>query len=103
MCATGGVCWWHLRPTAGLRCLVWPRCIERSSAAWRPRFSKHCTNCCTTAIDWRRRQMAHITELETSIYTVPTDRPEADGTMRWDSTTLLLIEVVADSGQRGLG
>ena len=47
--------------------------------------------------------MPRITQLETSVYRVPTDRPEADGTMHWSSTTLLLVEAVADSGQRGLG
>ena len=44
-----------------------------------------------------------IAELETSVYRIPTDRPEADGTMRWDATTLVLVEATAESGQRGLG
>src|SRR5690242_10489107 len=44
-----------------------------------------------------------IAQLDTSVYRIPTDRPEADGTMRWDSTTVLVVEAVADSGQRGLG
>ena len=35
-------------------------------------------------------------------YTVPTDAPEADGTLEWDSTTLVLMEVAA-GGQTGLG
>lgn len=41
--------------------------------------------------------------LETRVYRIPTDRPEADGTIQWDSTTMLLVEAVAESGQRGLG
>lgn len=45
----------------------------------------------------------HITRLDTSVYRVPTDRPEGDGTFAWDSTTLVLVEAVADSGHRGLG
>src|SRR5919108_3417483 len=44
-----------------------------------------------------------IERLEVSIYRIPTDRPEADGTFHWDSTTLVLVEAVADSGARGLG
>src|SRR5581483_11554430 len=37
------------------------------------------------------------------VYRVPTDRPEADGTIAWDATTVVLVEAVADSGARGLG
>ncbi len=44
-----------------------------------------------------------IERLETSVYRIPTDRPEADGTIAWDATTLVLVEAVAESGQRGLG
>ncbi|MFD7729315.1 enolase C-terminal domain-like protein [Kitasatospora phosalacinea] len=40
--------------------------------------------------------------LTARVYTVPTDRPEADGTFAWDSTTLVLVE--AGSGPvTGLG
>ncbi len=35
-------------------------------------------------------------------FTVPTDAPEADGTLKWSSTTLVLVEVSA-AGQSGLG
>ena len=44
-----------------------------------------------------------VDQLEVSIYRIPTDRPEADGTFHWDATTLVLVEAVADSGLRGLG
>ncbi len=40
--------------------------------------------------------------LEVSAYVVPTDRPESDGTLEWDSTTLVVVEVFA-GGERGLG
>ncbi|MFD5131116.1 enolase C-terminal domain-like protein [Streptomyces olindensis] len=30
-----------------------------------------------------------------SVYTVPTDAPEADGTLQWDSTTVVVCEVAA--------
>jgi L-alanine-DL-glutamate epimerase-like enolase superfamily enzyme len=35
-------------------------------------------------------------------YVIPTDAPEADGTLEWDRTTLVLVEVEA-AGQTGLG
>jgi L-alanine-DL-glutamate epimerase-like enolase superfamily enzyme len=44
-----------------------------------------------------------VRQIEVSVYRVPTDRPEADGTFTWDATTLVLVEAVADSGERGLG
>jgi L-alanine-DL-glutamate epimerase-like enolase superfamily enzyme len=44
-----------------------------------------------------------IKRLEISLYRIPTDRPEADGTFHWDATTLVLVEAVADSSLRGLG
>ncbi len=44
-----------------------------------------------------------IDRLETTAYRIPTDLPEADGTIHWDSTTMVLVEAVADSGERGLG
>src|SRR5688572_28728817 len=44
-----------------------------------------------------------LERLEISVYRIPTDRPEADGTFHWDATTLVLVEAVADAGLRGLG
>jgi len=43
-----------------------------------------------------------IDSLEVSAYTVPTDAPEADGTIAWDRTTLVVAEPMA-GGVRGLG
>ena len=40
--------------------------------------------------------------LNASAYTIPTDAPEADGTLAWSSTTLVLVEASAD-GLTGLG
>lgn len=43
-----------------------------------------------------------IDSVEASAYTIPTDAPEADGTLAWDSTTLVLVSV--RSGQTtGIG
>jgi L-alanine-DL-glutamate epimerase-like enolase superfamily enzyme len=35
-------------------------------------------------------------------YAIPTDRPESDGTLEWDSTTIVVVEASA-GGRRGLG
>jgi L-alanine-DL-glutamate epimerase-like enolase superfamily enzyme len=43
-----------------------------------------------------------IQALRARAFTVPTDRPEADGTLSWNSTTLVLVEADA-GGQTGLG
>ena len=43
-----------------------------------------------------------ITSVEVSAYTIPTDSPESDGTLKWDKTTLVLAEVKA-GGETGLG
>jgi len=43
-----------------------------------------------------------VERIEVSAYTVPTDSPEADGTLQWDSTTLVLVEAIG-GGKRGLG
>jgi L-alanine-DL-glutamate epimerase-like enolase superfamily enzyme len=43
-----------------------------------------------------------IERLEVSAYKVPTDKPESDGTLEWNSTTLVLVEVGA-GGMTGVG
>jgi L-alanine-DL-glutamate epimerase-like enolase superfamily enzyme len=43
-----------------------------------------------------------VDRLEVSAFTVPTDAPESDGTLEWDSTTLVLVEIQAGA-KRGLG
>jgi L-alanine-DL-glutamate epimerase-like enolase superfamily enzyme len=43
-----------------------------------------------------------VEHLDVSAFTIPTDRPEADGTLEWDSTTLVVVEVAAGD-ERGLG
>ena len=40
--------------------------------------------------------------LEVAVCTVPTEQPESDGTLEWDSTTVLLVEARA-GGRTGLG
>lgn len=44
-----------------------------------------------------------VRDMTVTVYTVPTDRqPEADGTLQWSQTTLVVAEPVAD-GVTGLG
>jgi len=43
-----------------------------------------------------------IDRLEVSVYTIPTEEPEADGTFAWDSTTVVVVEPEAE-GTTGLG
>jgi L-alanine-DL-glutamate epimerase-like enolase superfamily enzyme len=40
--------------------------------------------------------------LDTAVYVVPTDAPEADGTLAWDKTTLVLVTARA-GGRQGIG
>ena len=43
-----------------------------------------------------------IESLDAHAYVIPTDGPEADGTLSWDETTLVVAEIAA-GGQRGMG
>jgi L-alanine-DL-glutamate epimerase-like enolase superfamily enzyme len=43
-----------------------------------------------------------VTALDAAVYVIPTDDPEADGTLTWDRTTMVLVTARA-GGERGLG
>jgi L-alanine-DL-glutamate epimerase-like enolase superfamily enzyme len=43
-----------------------------------------------------------VETIRVSTYQISTDRPESDGTLEWNSTTLVLVEAEA-AGQHGLG
>jgi L-alanine-DL-glutamate epimerase-like enolase superfamily enzyme len=43
-----------------------------------------------------------VERLQAAARTIPTDRPESDGTLEWDSTTIVVVEARAD-GRTGLG
>jgi L-alanine-DL-glutamate epimerase-like enolase superfamily enzyme len=45
---------------------------------------------------------AKVESIEVSAYTIPTDTRESDGTLSWDSTTIVLAEATG-GGERGLG
>jgi L-alanine-DL-glutamate epimerase-like enolase superfamily enzyme len=50
----------------------------------------------TTAID------VEVERISASAYTIPTDQPETDGTLEWESTTVVVVEASA-AGTTGLG
>ena len=45
---------------------------------------------------------ARIEAVRASAYKIPTDKPEADGTFKWDHTVLVLAEAEA-GGKTGIG
>jgi L-alanine-DL-glutamate epimerase-like enolase superfamily enzyme len=45
---------------------------------------------------------APVERLDVHAYTIPTDQPESDGTLEWDSTTIVVVEACSD-GKTGLG
>ncbi len=45
---------------------------------------------------------ARVERVEVEVYTVPTDDPESDGTLEWDSTTMVVAHCYA-GGYAGLG
>lgn len=47
-------------------------------------------------------ESVRIERLQVSAYTIPTDFPESDGTLEWDRTTIVIVEVHA-GGKQGLG
>ena len=48
------------------------------------------------------RPAAPVTSVRVSAFTVPTEQPESDGTITWEATTLVLVEVTG-GGETGLG
>jgi L-alanine-DL-glutamate epimerase-like enolase superfamily enzyme len=44
-----------------------------------------------------------VDALDVSVFTIPTEMPEADGTLAWDSTTMVLVEPRTRGGVQGLG
>jgi L-alanine-DL-glutamate epimerase-like enolase superfamily enzyme len=48
------------------------------------------------------RAQAPVEELEVGAFTIPTDHPEADGTLAWDSTTIVVVHAHG-AGEMGVG
>jgi L-alanine-DL-glutamate epimerase-like enolase superfamily enzyme len=49
-----------------------------------------------------RDEVVQAKRLKVSAYTIPTSSPESDGTIEWDSTTLILVTITAGN-QAGIG
>jgi L-alanine-DL-glutamate epimerase-like enolase superfamily enzyme len=47
-------------------------------------------------------QVVPISRIEVKSFTIPTDFPEADGTLEWERTTIVLVQV-SGGGKQGLG
>ena len=58
-----------------------------------------------TTTEQRRRVDVPVTRVEATAYTIPTGRPEGDGTLTWDSTTWVVVRAGTDdpSLPTGLG
>jgi L-alanine-DL-glutamate epimerase-like enolase superfamily enzyme len=50
----------------------------------------------------RSDSSAPVRELQVRAYRIPTDAPESDGTLQWDATVLVLVQLTA-GGRTGLG
>ena len=44
-----------------------------------------------------------VSAVNAAAYTVPTDAPEADGTLAWDATTIVVVTVRTNAGVTGIG
>jgi L-alanine-DL-glutamate epimerase-like enolase superfamily enzyme len=53
-------------------------------------------------VAWSDEMRARIDRVRASWYSIPTDAPESDGTLTWDRTVLVLVELGA-SGATGIG
>ena len=83
------------------RCSPATRTPARSSgsrSSRRSRSSSPADEHCAVA----RADGPGASELEVAAYTIPTDAPEADGTLAWDSTTIVVVHAHA-GGECGLG
>jgi len=56
----------------------------------------------SSVTDKARRVEARVEKLTVSAFVVPTDSPESDGTLAWDKTTLVVVELFG-GGIRSLG
>lgn len=59
-------------------------------------------HCSEEPMSGRARPHAPVQTVSASAYEIATDAPEADGTLSWSKTVLVLVEVTA-AGQRGIG
>src|SRR5438132_346009 len=55
-----------------------------------------------SAVEMLRRPDARVERVEVAAFDVPTEGPESDGTLEWDSTTIVVVHAHA-AGRAGLG
>lgn len=53
-------------------------------------------------VETANSETVHARDLEVSVYTIPTTSPESDGTIEWDSTTLVVV-IIHAGDKSGLG
>lgn len=53
-------------------------------------------------VEGQPQENIKIKNIKVSAYTIPTETPEADGTLKWTSTTLVLVEITAGD-KKGIG
>jgi L-alanine-DL-glutamate epimerase-like enolase superfamily enzyme len=79
--------------------------------SWHPSILlPRCMSCAARHSEriWRKNALGthdvsvKIDQIAVSAYKIPTDYPEADGTLSWDSTTIIIVEA-SGGGKRGLG
>ena len=56
----------------------------------------------SSAVSWSAGDSPVITDVEAAVYVIPTDAPEADGTLAWDKTTMV-VATARGGGQQGTG
>jgi L-alanine-DL-glutamate epimerase-like enolase superfamily enzyme len=56
----------------------------------------------SSAVSWSAGDSPVITDVEAATYVIPTDAPEADGTLAWDKTTMV-VATARGGGQEGTG
>src|SRR5439155_26116894 len=77
------------------------RVTQRDAASSRRRSRRRSSSFCPGA-DMSVSTGTTVDKLEVSAHTIPTDRPESDGTLEWDSTTIVIVEAHA-ADKVGLG
>src|SRR5487761_1532653 len=82
-----GACVWV--PASGA--CVWGACVGRLRLG-----------CLRSGRRAAMTQLPVISDVGTAVYVMPTDAPEADGTLTWNETTLVLVTVRA-AGEEGMG
>ncbi|MBA3282024.1 MAG: hypothetical protein H0U29_07315 [Acidimicrobiia bacterium] len=50
----------------------------------------------------KARPQATVERVDVAAYRVPTEAPESDGSLTWEATTIVVVEVTG-GGMRGLG